>query len=168
MQTTDTVTIGGKLVLPTRVAAGMITVKKEKIVKIEETSDFSTADHVFDHEYILPGLIETHGHFREPGFEHKEDIAHGTRAALAGGFTTVFDMPNTNPPITTINRLHDQIERYKKRSFCDFAINFGTSVSDIPELENVDPTEITGVKVFMAGHQTIPTTIIKREDQEYI
>ncbi len=168
MQNTTTVTIGGKLVLPARIAVGIVTVQNGKIVEITETSDVSSADYVFEHEYILPGLIETHGHFREPGFEHKEDIPHGTRAALAGGFTTVFDMPNTNPPITTVDRLHAQIERYTQKSYCDFAINFGASVADIPELEKVDPQEIVGVKVFMAGHQTTPTTVTDYDDQARI
>lgn len=119
-------------------------------------------------QYVLPGLVETHGHFREPGLFHKETIADGTKAAIAGGFTTVFDMPNTKPPITTVKLLHEQIERYKKNSFCDFAINFGSSVEDIGELEQVDPKEITGVKVFTAGHQTTPTTIPKLSDQARI
>jgi len=157
-----------RIVTPAAIIHGTVSFENGKISDIKKGNHASKNACDARGNYVLPGLIETHGHFREPGFEHKEDIPHGTRAALAGGFTTVFDMPNTNPPITTINRLHEQIERYKKRSFCDFAINFGTSVSDIPELENVDPTEITGVKVFMAGHQTTPTTIIKREDQEKI
>src|SRR5207249_4336692 len=63
-------------------------------------------------KYLLPGLIEVHGHLREPGLEHKEDIPHGTRAALAGGYTTVFDMPNTRPPTTTVARVEEQIRRY--------------------------------------------------------
>ncbi|MBI4065450.1 dihydroorotase family protein [Candidatus Gottesmanbacteria bacterium] len=118
--------------------------------------------------YVLPGLIETHGHFREPGLEHKETIRDGSRAALAGGFTTVFDMPNTKPPTTTVKLLHEQIDRYKKHSYCDFAINFGTSVDHIEELEKVDPAEITGVKVFTAGHQTTPTTIPTLSNQARI
>lgn len=168
MQNNNTFTIGGKFVLPTKIITGIVRVDNGKIVDITQTDSFQSCDYVFDSEYILPGLIETHGHFREPGFEYKEDISHGTRAALAGGFTTVFDMPNTKPPITTTPLLHEQIERYKNRSYCDFAINFGASVSDIPELEKVDPQEIVGVKVFMAGHQTTPTTVTKKEDQAKI
>lgn len=159
-----------RIVTPTGIVNGTLHFKNGTIAEITPSYGKKTTKRFYDAggNYVLPGLIETHGHFREPGFEHKEDISHGTRAALAGGFTTVLDMPNTKPPITTIDLLHEQISRYKQKSYCDFAINFGSSVDDIPELEKVDPTEITGVKVFMAGHQTTPTTVTHRKDQERI
>ena len=77
-------------------------------------------------------------------------------------------MPNTKPPTTTVKLLHEQIKRYQEKSYCDFAFNFGASVEEIKELEKVDPKEITGVKVFTAGHQTTPTTIPKISDQARI
>ncbi len=159
----------GKLVTPTKIIRGTLVINDGKIVDIVEGERVSR-DNVYDarNNYVLPGLIETHGHFREPGFDYKETIADGTKAALAGGFTTVFDMPNTKPPITTVKLLHEQIDRYKKSSYCDFAINFGTSVADILELEKVDPIEIVGIKVFTAGHQTTPTTIPDLGDQAKI
>lgn len=159
--------INAKIVTPIKIIHGSVTFSKGKIISIDKSSS-SSKGYDAKGKYILPGLIETHGHFREPGMEHKEDIEHGTRAALAGGFTTVFDMPNTNPPDTTVKTLHEQIDRYKEKSFCDFAINFGASVQDIPELEKVNPLEINGVKVFTAGHQTTPTTIPKLSDQARI
>lgn len=157
-----------RIVTPTKIIHGSVSFSDGKITNIAPGK--SKEKNAFDAngQYVLPGLIETHGHFREPGFEHKEDIPHGTRAGLAGGFTTVFDMPNTKPPTTTVKLLREQIARYKEKSFCDFAINFGASVEDIPELEKVDPKEITGVKVFTAGHQTTPTTIPKLSDQAKI
>lgn len=120
---------------------------------------------VFDAEgrYVLPGLIEVHGHLREPGLTHKEDIPHGTRAAVAGGYTTVFDMPNTKPPITTAYQVDEQIKRYKGRSYTDFGINMGASVTDIQELKKIDKRKITGVKIFTAGHATTPTTVFSLE-----
>jgi len=124
---------------------------------IEPTFDFRG-------KYILPGLIEVHGHLREPGLEHKEDIPHGTRAGLAGGYTTIFDMPNTRPPTTTVARVEDQIKRYTGRSYTDFAINMGTAVEDIDELRKVERELITGVKIFTAGHATTPTTIPRLGD----
>ena len=160
----------GRFVTPSGVRNGELEIVDGKIASISKSIKSSKNDNVFDarNQYILPGLIETHGHFREPGLEHKEDIEHGTRAAIAGGFTTVFDMPNTKPPITTVALLKDQIARYKVKSYCDFAINFGSSVEHISELEIVDPKDITGVKVFTAGHQTTPTTIPKLSDQAKI
>ncbi|MBI5614500.1 dihydroorotase family protein [Candidatus Gottesmanbacteria bacterium] len=168
--TQKTIITNGKFVTPLGVKHGDLEIVDGKIVSIAEKLQTQKSDLVFDagNRYVLPGLIETHGHFREPGFEHKEDIVHGTRAALAGGFTTVFDMPNTKPPITAVLLLKDQIARYKEKSYCDFAINFGSAVENILELEIVDPRDITGVKVFTAGHQTTPTTIPKLSDQAKI
>jgi dihydroorotase len=155
----------GSLVLPDRVVQGTLRLDEGKIVEIVDGFPESLAN-VEDlrGKYILPGLIEVHGHFREPGLEHKEDIPHGTRAGLAGGYTTVFDMPNVRPPTTTVARVKDQIQRYTGRSYTDFAINMGTSVEDIDELHNIDPELITGVKIFTAGHATTPTTIPRLSD----
>ena len=168
--TSRTIITNGKFVTPSGIKTGDIEVVDGIIVSISKHTNRVRNDTSFDakNQYILPGLIETHGHFREPGLDHKEDIEHGTKAALAGGFTTVFDMPNTKPPITTVALLNDQISRYKEKSYCDFAINFGSSVEHISELEIVDPRDITGVKVFTAGHQTTPTTIPKLSDQAKI
>ncbi len=172
-------TLIGSIVLPDRIIKGTLHIADGKIVAIDvgaglapalSTGQPSDAGQpqgiaptaaVIDcrDDYILPGLIEVHGHFREPGLEHKEDIPHGTRAALAGGYTTVFDMPNVRPPTTTVARVKEQIARYNGRSYTDFAINMGTAVEDIDELAKIDKRLITGVKIFTAGHATTPTTI---------
>src|SRR5437763_2539500 len=153
-------TLIGSIVLPDQIIQGTLHIANGKIESIEEGFPKIT-EHTFDfrNKYILPGLIEVHGHLREPGLEHKEDIPHGTRAALAGGYTTVFDMPNTKPPTTTAARVEAQIKRYSGRSYTDFAINMGASVNDIDELHKIDTGMITGVKIFTAGHATTPTTI---------
>ncbi len=154
--------IMGNIVLPDRIVAGTLHIAGEKIERVEEgfpRNEASVLD--FRGKYLLPGLIEVHGHMREPGLEYKEDIPHGTRAGLAGGYTTILDMPNTKPPTTTPARLAEQIKRYTGRSYCDFAINMGVARDDIQELRNVDPEKITGVKIFAAGHGTALTTIPK-------
>src|SRR3989440_5385800 len=153
-------TLIGSIVLPDQIIQGTLHIANGKIESIEEGFPKIT-EHTFDfrNKYILPGLIEVHGHLREPGLEHKEDIPHGTRAALAGGYTTIFDMPNTRPPTTTVSRLEDQIKRYTSRAYTDFAINMGAALEDIDELNKVDKEMITGVKIFTAGHATTPTTI---------
>src|SRR5205807_5792237 len=151
-------TLSGSIVLPDRIIEGTLEVAQGKIERITEGfSEDATYD--FRGKYILPGLIEVHGHLREPGLEYKEDIPHGTRAGLAGGYTTIFDMPNTMPPTTTVSRVKDQIARYTDRSYTDFAINMGASVEDIGELKKVNKEMITAVKIFAAGHATTPTTV---------
>lgn len=158
----------GSIVMPDRVIEGTIHIDEGKITGIEKGFPpiIEESEQVYDFrgQYLLPGLIETHGHMREPGLEYKEDIPHGTRAALAGGYTTILDMPNTRPPTTTIARLHEQIGRYTGRSHVDFGINMGVSLEDIDELRAVDPALITGVKLFAAGHATATTTISRISD----
>lgn len=155
----------GSLVLSDRIIRGTIQIEDGKITRISEgfpERDLGVLD--FRGNYLLPGLIEVHGHFREPGLEHKEDIPHGTRAALAGGYTTVFDMPNVLPPTTTVSRVNEQIRRYTGRSYTDFAINMGSAVDTIDEIAKIDADLITGVKIFTAGHATTPTTIPRLAD----
>jgi dihydroorotase len=161
----STLLMGG-IVLPDRILQGTLFVSEGKIERIEEGFPTSSDGHVWDFrgKYLSPGLIEVHGHMREPGLEYKEDIMHGTRAALAGGYTTILDMPNVRPPTTTIARLHEQIARYADHAYCDFAINMGTSRDDIDVLEVVDKDLISGVKIFAAGHATTPTVISHLSD----
>lgn len=71
--------------------------------------------------HILPGVIDSQVHFREPGLEHKEDLETGSRAAVAGGVTAVFEMPNTKPLTTSAEALADKVRRARDRMFCDFA-----------------------------------------------
>jgi dihydroorotase len=151
-------TLIGSIVIPDDIIEGTLEITNGKIARISEGFS-SDATYDYRGKYLLPGLIETHGHLREPGLDYKEDIPHGSRAALAGGFTTIFDMPNTRPPTTTVARVKEQIARYTGRCYTDFAVNMGTSLQDIDELREVDPSLITSFKLFAAGHATTPTTI---------
>jgi dihydroorotase len=104
--------------------------------------------------HVLPGVIDTQVHFREPGNEHKEDLETGSRAAVMGGVTTVFEMPNTNPATTSAGALEDKVARARHRMLCDFAFWVGgtrENVEDIPVLEGL--TGCAGIKVF-AGSST--------------
>lgn len=152
--------IFGSIVTPERIIQGTLWCDDGTIMHIEEGfPDNLEQGFDFRGRYLLPGLIEVHGHLREPGLDYKEDIPHGTRAALAGGYTTIFDMPNVRPPTTTVERVEQQIRRYTGRSYTDFAINMGTAVEDIDELHKIKRNRIAGVKIFTAGHATTPTTI---------
>lgn len=102
--------------------------------------------------HILPGVIDTQVHFREPGLTHKEDLHTGSRAAVLGGVTAVFEMPNTNPLTTNAEALADKVARATGRMFCDFAFYVGgthRNVDDIPELERCPGS--AGIKVFMGS-----------------
>lgn len=102
--------------------------------------------------HVLPGVIDTQVHFREPGLEQKEDLETGSRAAVVGGVTAVFEMPNTKPLTTSPDALSDKVERARHRMFCDFAFYVGgtrENVDDIPTLENLQAS--AGIKVFMGA-----------------
>ncbi len=102
--------------------------------------------------HVLPGVIDSQVHFREPGGEHKEDLETGARAAVAGGVTCVFEMPNTNPLTITAEAHADKIRRAHHRMACDFAFFIGgtrDNAEDLPELERLPGCP--GVKVFMGS-----------------
>ncbi|MEL6374207.1 MAG: dihydroorotase [Pseudomonadota bacterium] len=102
--------------------------------------------------HILPGVIDTQVHFREPGLEAKEDLESGSRAAVMGGVTCVFEMPNTKPLTVTPEALADKIARAHHRMFCDFAFYMGgtaDNIDQIPVLEALAGS--AGIKVFMGS-----------------
>jgi dihydroorotase len=102
--------------------------------------------------HILPGVIDTQVHFREPGLEHKEDLATGSLSAVMGGVTSVFEMPNTNPLTTTRATFEDKIARATGRMHCNFAFFIGgthDNVAELPMLERLPGC--AGVKVFMGS-----------------
>ncbi|MEQ1714713.1 MAG: dihydroorotase [Hyphomicrobium sp.] len=102
--------------------------------------------------HILPGVIDTQVHFREPGLEHKEDLETGGRSAVAGGVTAVFEMPNTKPLTTSAETLAYKVSRARNRMYCDFAFYVGgtrENVADIAMLEQLEGS--AGIKVFMGS-----------------
>jgi dihydroorotase len=102
--------------------------------------------------HILPGVIDTQVHFREPGLTHKEDLETGSRAAVAGGVTAVFEMPNTAPLTTCAATLAAKVGAARHRMLCDFAFFVGgtrENIDHIPELERLEGS--AGIKVFMGS-----------------
>lgn len=123
---------------------------------IEALGNFqsSSADEIIDATglHVLPGVIDTQVHFREPGLEHKEDLESGTLSALAGGVTAVFEMPNTKPATTTLEALKDKLNRAKNRTYTDHAFYVGASHDNIAELANLElEAGVCGVKIFMGS-----------------
>lgn len=100
---------------------------------------------------LLPGLIDTHVHFREPGYTHKGTFYTESRAALAGGVTTAFDMPNTSPPTTTQERWQRKLHALIGRSWVNFGLYFGATTENFSEIRRLDPRHVPGVKVFLAS-----------------
>src|SRR3989440_10551509 len=102
--------------------------------------------------HILPGVIDTQVHFREPGLTHKEDLESGSRSAVMGGVTVVFEMPNTNPTTTSAEALADKVKRGHHRMHCDFAFFMGGTRENTRELAELELLPgCAGVKVFMGS-----------------
>jgi dihydroorotase len=102
--------------------------------------------------HVLPGVIDSQVHFREPGNEHKEDLESGTRAAVLGGVTAVFEMPNTNPSTTTGKALEDKIDRATGRAWCDFAFFVGAAKENVNRLAGLEQLPgCCGIKIFMGS-----------------
>ena len=95
--------------------------KIKKIGKIEPNNS-----KIFDasNKIVLPGVIDTQVHFREPGANNAENLESGSRAAVAGGVTSVFEMPNTNPPTSTFDEFNKKLDAAKNRMFCNYAFYF--------------------------------------------
>ena len=123
------------------------------ILKIGSLGKYS-AKEVFTAKglHILPGLIDTQVHFREPGMEHKEDIKSGSRSALLGGISAFFDMPNTRPPTVTAEALQDKIRRAEQSSWCDFAFFVGATPDNLHTIsELAGHKHCPGIKIFMGS-----------------
>jgi len=149
----DTILSGGVLVNHDGEGLRDVGLRSGKIAEIGDLARASAAERVdCAGLHILPGVVDTQVHFREPGATHKEDLETGSRAAVFGGVTAVFEMPNTKPLTTTAGDLADKVARAKGRMHCDFAFWVGgthENARDIPELER-EPGA-AGIKVFMGS-----------------
>jgi dihydroorotase len=102
--------------------------------------------------HVLPGVIDSHVHFREPGLTHKEDLETGSLGAVLGGVTAVFDMPNTDPLTTTAEAVADKVTRGHHRMHCDFAFYVGATRENTRQLGELEMLPgVCGVKVFMGS-----------------
>ncbi|VUF15976.1 dihydroorotase [Methylobacterium dankookense] len=124
--------------------------------RIAEIGDLGRADAAERQDctglHLLPGVIDSQVHFREPGLDHKEDLESGSRAAVMGGVTAVFEMPNTNPLTTSAETLADKVSRAHHRMHCDFAFWVGgthENADKVAELERLPGA--AGIKVFVGS-----------------
>jgi dihydroorotase len=152
-KTYDAILSGGVLVNQDGIGPRDIALSGGRIAEIGDLSGASAGERIDCRGlHILPGVIDTQVHFREPGATHKEDLETGTRGAVLGGVTAVFEMPNTRPLTTGAAELADKVARAKGRAHCDFAFWVGgthDNIKDIPELERLPGA--AGIKVFMGS-----------------
>ena len=145
-----------------------IAVKDGKIIEIGKIT--SDTKETFDAKNltVLPGCIDTQTHFREPGSTDTEDLNSGSRAAIVGGITGVFEMPNTNPPTSNKIEFQKKLDLAKNRMYCNYAFYFGATAdnaSDLADLKNLEGC--CGVKLF-AGSSTGNLLVAKEDDIEKV
>jgi dihydroorotase len=144
---------GGIAATPNGIAEADVGVVGGRIVAIGALAGAKAAE-VFDAKglHVLPGVIDTQVHFREPGNEHKEDLETGSRAAVLGGVTGVFEMPNTAPPTTTRAAIEDKLARAKNRMHCDYAFYAGATPQNVGALADLERVPgVCGVKAFLGS-----------------
>lgn len=152
-ETFDTILKGATIVNHDGIGQRDIGIRNGRIAAIGSLT-IHTAGEVIDCTglHILPGVVDSQVHFREPGLEHKEDLETGSLAAVLGGVTSVFEMPNTKPLTTSAETLEDKIRRGRHRMHCDFAFWVGgtrDNAKDVAELERLPGA--AGIKVFMGS-----------------
>ena len=125
----------------------------EIIAGIFKAGDAPEADNVIDAQgrWLLPGAIDDHVHFRDPGLTHKADFTTESHAAAAGGVTTIFDMPNCIPQTTTLDTIRDKFERAAECCLVNHSFYLGATHDNLSEIEAIDPSRICGIKLFMGS-----------------
>jgi dihydroorotase len=164
-ETFDLLIRGGTVATPNGIAPADVGVKSGRIVAIGSLANAKAAE-TFEAKglHVLPGVMDTQVHFREPGNEHKEDLATGSLAAILGGVTTVFEMPNTAPPTTTRAAIEDKLARANGRMHCDFAFYAGATPQNIGALAELERMPgVCGIKAFL-GSSTGTLLLNKEED----
>lgn len=144
---------GGRIVNEGRTFDGSLVVDDEKIVEINTHYPEASFDRVVDASgcFVLPGVIDDHVHFREPGLTEKADIESESRAAAAGGVTTYFDMPNTNPQTTTLEALDEKFRLAAAKSHVNYSFFFGATNDNTSLFSQLDEHRIPGIKLFMGS-----------------
>jgi dihydroorotase len=142
---------GGTVHLPGGPAATDLWVRDGRVAQIGGEGDAGAVIDCTGLD-VLPGVIDTQVHFREPGLVHKEDLETGSRAAVLGGVTAVFEMPNTNPNTDNADAISDKLARAKDRMWCDHAFYVGATAENAEQLAELERLPGTaGVKIFMGS-----------------
>ncbi len=133
-----------------------VVISDDKITQIlpgKDAINHVSTETIIDAEgkYLIPGIIDEHVHFREPGLTQKADIYTESRAAVAGGVTSFMDMPNTNPQTTTLDLLQQKFDIATQKSAANYSFYIGATNENIDEIKKIDPKKICGVKLFMGS-----------------
>jgi dihydroorotase len=161
--TLDLLIINGRVMTPGGLVEADIGIAGGKIVSIGALSGAAAAE-TFDAKglHVLPGVIDSQVHFREPGLEHKEDIAHGTKAAIKGGVTSIFEMPNTSPLTLDAATLQQKLDIAAATAWSDHAFFMGGNHENADQLSVLEKLPgCAGVKIFM-GSST--GTLLAKDD----
>lgn len=145
----DLVLKNATIITPTGLFGGDLGILGGKIYKIGKITEKRALEKDCSGLFILPGAIDMHVHFRDPGFPAKEDFETGSAAAACGGVTTVFDMPNTNPPTLTVKALEEKRAIAAAKSYVNFGLYMGLAQDNLEEIKRA--RGIAGVKVFMGS-----------------
>ncbi|MBO7183318.1 MAG: amidohydrolase family protein, partial [Bacteroidales bacterium] len=138
---------------------GSVLIEGERIVRIYKGDDtpslsvMESLDNLVDArgKYLIPGLIDTHVHFRDPGLTHKADMTSESKAAIAGGVTSFIDMPNTQPQTTTLKAWQDKMDYAASHALANYAFYIGATNENLEELLAADYTKVPAVKLFMGS-----------------
>jgi dihydroorotase len=144
---------GGIAATPNGIAEADVGVTGGRIAAIGALGAAKAAE-IFDAKglHVLPGVMDTQVHFREPGNAHKEDLEAGSRAAVLGGVTAVFEMPNTSPPTTTRAAIADKLARARNRMHCDYAFYAGATPQNVGALAELERMPgVCGIKAFLGS-----------------
>ena len=148
----DLILKNGTLVNEGSIYESDIAIKGDRIEKISSSIDAEAKKIIdLDDKYILPGLIDDQVHFREPGLTHKGNIQSESRAGLAGGVTSYFEMPNVNPTTTNRKNLQAKFDLAATKSHANYSFYMGASNTNIDEIKQLDNTLACGLKVFMGA-----------------
>ena len=145
-----------------------IGIENSKIVKIGKLKEDARETYDAQNLLVLPGCIDTQTHFREPGSTDTEDLHSGSRAAIVGGITAVFEMPNTNPPTSNKKEFQRKLDLAKNRMYCNYAFYFGATADNADDLADLKNLEgCCGIKLF-AGSSTGNLLVAKETDIEKV
>ena len=136
-----------------KIISSDVFIKNERIERIDPNISVKEKVEIIDAAglFLMPGIIDDQVHFREPGLTHKEDIYHGSKAAVAGGVTSFMDMPNVKPPSLTQDLLQQRYEIASRTSLANYSFYMGVSNDNVEVVLKTNPETVCGIKIFMGA-----------------